>query len=301
MKDMTAQGKNVITIVGKLLDVTLNNGKLSDGRAYLRANATIRVTHTYLGREETSEIPVSFFAAKFTNKGTPNPAYATLEALQEYPTVQQVGFDHAAVVRLTGSTLRENAFVTRSGQLINGWQINGSFVGTTTQMDVATFAIDAFIMDMHEETDREGMPTGRTIIKGGVVQYGGKLDVIEFIAENPEVVNYIDRNWSVNDTVEIRGRIRVTSVEEKTSGANSSWGEDIPDTTTRHVRELIITSGSNTPKDEEYAYDPAEIKKAFNIRKANIEQMMVDAKNNGGSSNSQKTTTTSTPSKYNWE
>ena len=164
--------------------------------------------------------------------------------------------------------------------------------------DIASFILDIFIMDMHPEEDREGDPTGRLIIKGGLVQYGGVLDVLEFVVEERDSVEFIERNWNINDTVTVKGRIRITSVEEKSSGSNSSWGEDIPETTTRSVRELIITKGDDTGKDEDFAYDPVEIKKAFNVRKAKIEQMQLDAK-------SKPAATTAAPassaSKYSWE
>ena len=47
----------------------------------------------------------------------------------------------------------------------------------------------------------------------------------------------------------------------------------MPDTTTRMIRELIITKGDDEGKEEDFAYDPAEIKKGFNARKAEIEQL----------------------------
>ncbi len=296
MKEITVQAQNKVNINGKLLDVTTGSGTLSDGRAYERANLTVRVQQSYGGRDEVSEIPVSMFASQFTTRGTPNPAYKSLQDLKTFKTAQDVGFDDADTVRLTGCSLRENAFVSKSGQLINGWQINTSFINKTTMQDTATFVIDIFIMDMHDEVDRDGDSTGRLVIKGGIVQYGGKLDVVEFIVEGPEQVDYIQRNWNINDTVTAKGRVRVTSVEVKDSGKNSSWGEDIPDTTTRFIRELIIVSGDDEGKEEEFAYDPTDIKKAFNVRKANIEQLQMDAKKASSSKPAQTSS-----SKYSWE
>ncbi len=174
--------------------------------------------------------------------------------------------------------------------------MNTSFLNEGKTADIASFNMDIFIMDMHEEVDREGEPTGRLVIKGAVVQYGGKLDVIEFIVEGNDAVNYISRNWEENQTVNVGGRIRVTSQEEKRSASESSWGEELPETSTRMVRELIITRGSDEPFDEDFAYDTAEIKKAFNERKARLEQMQVDAKNN-----TKKSAPTASKSNYSWE
>ncbi len=293
-KDINTQAQNKVTVIGKLMDVAMGDGTLSDGRKYNRATLTVRVTQTFGGRTETSEIPVSMFAAQYTKTNKPNPGYDQIRSLTGFKTAQNVGIDEADVVRISGANLQENNYVTKSGQLVNNWQISTSFINQTKMSDAATFSIDVFIMDMRDELDREEEPTGRLILKGGIVQYGGRLDVIEFIVEQPETVEYIRRNWEPNTTVTVKGRFRVTSVEE-TSKSSSSWGEDIPEASTRFVRELIITKGDDEPKDEEYSYDPMEIKKAFNVRKANIEQMRMDATQKAAS------TTKSSSDKYGWE
>lgn len=299
-KDIMTQANNKINVVGKLLDAVINEGKLQDGRKYKRANLTIRVTQTYGGREETSEIPVSMFAAQYTQQNKPNPGYAQIEDLAEMKTAQVVGIDNADTVRISGANLRENNFISRnSGQLIHGWQLNTSFINAGGTSDVASFVIDVYIMDMKPETYREGEETGRLLIKGGIVQYQGKLDVVDFIVENPDTADYIERNWNIDDTVEVRGRIRVTAIEDKPKANESSWGEDVPETSTRTVRELIITKGSDEPYEEEFAYDKTDIKKAFNVRKAMIEQLQIDA-NKGSAPKAAKEPEKAAKS-YDWE
>lgn len=298
-KEITNQATNRVNIVGKLLDVVFRSGKLQDGRDYESANMTIRVTQTYGGREEVSEIPVSMFAAKYTLANKLNPGWDQLQALHSLKTAQNVGIDEADTVRINSGSIKENNFPAKSGQLINGWQLNTSFISSSSNNlpEVAAFAVDIFIMDMHPEEDRDGDSTGRLVIKGGIVQYNGNLDVIEFIVENPDSVDYIERNWNINDTVTVRGRIRMTVQEEKTSGAESSWGEDIPEMTTKKIRELIITKGDDQGKEEEFAYDPTDIKKAFNVRKAKIEQMQLDAKNHA----KKEAPAAPASSKYSWD
>ena len=300
MKDINVQAVNKLNLAGKLMDVSFGSGNLSDGRPYQRATVTIRVTQTYGGKEETSDVQVGMFATERTSTGKQNPAWKSLEDLKLMKTAQNVGVDNASHVRLTGATLQENNFISRSGQLINGWQIRGSFINEAKVSDIASFNTDIFIMSMEDEVNREGDTTGRLKIKGGIVQYGGKLDVVEFIVEAPDTVEYISRNWEVNGTVNARGRIRVLSQEEEVQA--SGWGEDVPDTTTRFVRELIITAGDDVCKEEDFAYDPVQIKKAFNERKANIEQMQINArvtspKQGAGSANAVEAST----KKYDWE
>ena len=300
-KDIMNQSTNKINVVGKLLDAVINDGVLEDGRKYKRANLTVRVTQTFGGREETSEIPVSMFAAQYTQTNKLNPGYSQIASLAEMKSAQNVGIDNADMVRISGANLRENNFISKSsGQLINGWQINTSFINTGGVTDVASFLIDIYIIDMHPEVDREGNDTGRLVIKGGIVQYRGKLDIVEFIVENPDTVDYIERNWDIDNTVQVKGRIRVTSTEDKPKANESSWGEDIPETSTRTVRELIITKGSDEPFEEEFAYDKTDIKKALNVRKALIEQLQIDAKK-GAAPKAAKEPAAKAEKKWDWE
>lgn len=297
MKTLMDQGTNKVTIVGKLLDATFNSGKTKAGAPYERANITVRVAQHFNDHDEISEIPVSMFASQFTQKGALNPAWQSIQDLRKMKTAQDHGIDGADTVRITGANIRENNFVSKSGQLINGWQINTSFINAGNTPEIASFILDIFIMDMTDELDREGDPTGRLIIKGAIVQYGGKLDVLQFIVENPDHVDFISSHWNVNDTNTVKGRIRVRAQEEKSTPSTSSWGEDIPDTTTRMVRELIITKGDDEGKEEDFAYDPVEIKKGFNARKAEIEQLQLDAKNKAAT----PAPAAATSNKYNWE
>lgn len=299
MKSIEIQATNKMNLVGKLMNVDFGEGKLSDGREYKRATVTVRVTQPVDGKEETSEIPVGFFATPYTSTGKPNPAYKSLVDLKDLKTAQNVGVDNADQVRITSATLSENNFVSRTGNLINGWQIRGSFINAAKLTDVATFITEIYIMDMHDEVDREGNPTGRLVIRGGIVQYNGKLDVLDFIVEAPDKVEFVSRNWEVNTTQLVKGRVRVTSHEVESSGESGGWGEDIPDTTTTFVRELIITGGDDTAKEEDFSYDPVEVKKAFNQRKAMIEQMQIDARSH--SKNQGASTSNSTAGKYDWE
>jgi len=297
MREITQQAQNNVKIVGKLMDVSFAEGTLKDGRAYERANMTIRVNQSWFDREETSEVTVGMFATRYTSTNKVNPVWDQMQALHGFKTYQNCG-EGADTVRISGCSLRENNFVSRSGQLINGYQLNASFVSNTTSAkDIASFEADVFILDMHEELDRNDEPTGRLVVRGGIVQYGGKLDVLEFIAEDPNIIDLINRSWNVNDTVYLGGRIRVTSVEEKAVSSGDSWGEDLGGTTTKFVRELILTSGKPA-YEEEFAYAPADIKKAFNVRKAAIEQMQVDARAAKPAASAAKPAATT---KYDWE
>ena len=299
MRDLNTQATNKFNIVGKLLDKTFREGTTRDNKPYESCNFTVRVSQMVNGVQETSEIPVSLFASKYTNSGAPHPGYKNIQDMKNWKTVQDYGEAEATMVRMTSAAVRENNYVSRSGQVINTWQLSTSFINEGGKAEIASFNIDVFIMDMHPEYDSEGEETGRLSLKGAIVQYGGKLDIVEFVVEGADKIDYISRNWEINKTVNIGGRVRYTSKEVNRAASESSWGEELPESSTQMVRELVITRGSDEPFDEEFEYDPSEIRKAFNVRKAQIEQMQVDAKNKAGKQPAAKASTG--PAKYDWE
>jgi len=302
MKTIETESYNSINIIGKVVDMTVRTGTTSTNKPYESINLVIRVNQDIEGKVAVNEIPVSFFASPYTNSGKENPMYKYIQDMKKAKTIQTHGLSEADTVRLSKANLRENYFVSRNnGQLIDGWQIRGAFFNNAKEgaKETATFSVDAFILDMRDEVNSDGDTTGRLIIKGAVVQYGGSVDVFDFIVEDSDKIDYLQRMLEPGQTFRIGGRIRYTQ-EEVQRSASSGWGETFESDSTRTVRELIVTGGGEAPYDEDFAYDPDEIKKALNARKARMEQAQIDAKNNGDSAK-KAAAATAKPGKYDWE
>lgn len=298
MKGLETQSRNEVNVVGKLLSTSFREDVIkSTGKPYESCNYIVRVTQQIEGKEETHEIPLSVFATKYTNSGKLNPAFKTVQDLRKMNTIQNDGEDKATTVRINKATLSENIFVTQSGQLIDGWQIRSSFVNEGGANEFARFTAEIFIIDMHDEINSDDESTGRLIVRGGLVQYGEKLDVIEFIVEAPDKVEYVSRNWAPNSTVVCGGYIRYTP-QEVVSATTESWGDEVMESSgSKMRRELIITGGPKEPLDEDFWYDPVEMRKGFNARKANIEQLQLNAKSGGA----QKKQAAPQKPKFEWE
>lgn len=301
---------NSVTITGKLNDVVVREGTSKvGGKPYRAGTATIRVDQTYGGKNEVSEVPVQFIAMKFKKDGTSNPAYESLGQLTtQFKSIQNYGFDQASRIRVNGRSgnISENMFVGRDAeQVVSSWRINASFfnaVGSDSMpanADCATFNMDIFIMSITREMTPEGEETGRLKIRGGVVQWGNKLDQLDFFVEDPTAVEYIERTWSMNDTVNVVGRIRYTSqTVAKSYHSENSWGEAIPETTTQVKRELIITHGSDEPFDEDLAYAPEDIQVLNADRNNRKEQLKIEARSKATQKASKPIVETSN---YGWE
>ena len=102
---------------------------------------------------------------------------------------------------------------------------------------------------------------------------------MDFFVENPGAVDYIERNFKVNDTAHFVGRLRYTSETVKYESENT-WGESIPQTTTKKKRELIITGPGvgceSGPYDEDRSYDPEDIRVLVADRNAVKEQKKME-------------------------
>lgn len=305
MKTMKDEMYNNVAVCGKLLSLSSTAGKTTDGRPWEKATAVVRVNQTFDGNTETSEIILPFMAMQYTREGKVSATYENIQRLKKMKTAQNDGIEEASVISVSKSSsgrpcgrISENFFMTKSGRFVDDWQLDCQFASLVTGKTVeqAGVEVDAFILNMTDEMNKDEELTGRLIIKAGIVGYGEKLSVINFIVEAPDKVDFIRNNWAVNDTVRITARVRSTRVETTETKPVSSWGETITNTVIRTVRELIVTGGSNAPYEEEFAYDPVEIKKGFNVRKAQIEQ-----RQNASPAPAKKATATSAPKSYDWE
>ena len=282
---MLESKENSVKIEGILSEIDLEAGSyIKDGKNVDKIGGSIkvRVTQMLNGVETELDIPVYMFANKLTNKGTPNPAYASIErVMNEYKSIAAVGMDAADRVRITGANIRMNEYYAQNGNLNSYPRINASFVTKITDLSKfapeATFAAIFAIGSMGYETDKDGIEIpNRFKIRGIMPQYGGTVDVIDFWATTPNVINGIS-GWEQGDTVTVLGKLNFTSrVEEKV--VQVDFGEPQVKRQTISVSELIITGGSATPLEGDFAFDRDELHAALEARQARLAELKEKAK-----------------------
>lgn len=323
-RSISTPAVNSVVVNGNLIGFDLREGKTGAAKGskpYRSANAVVRVNQMYNNKEEISEIPVGFFSMKFKKDGTNNPIYETLGGYAtEYKTAERHGIENASKVNVNGrrgnGILSENMFASPQNPetVISTWNIGATFLNEARGQavgnsgDCATFDVEIFIFDMNRELTAEGEETGRLKIRGGIVQYGGRVDVLDFFVENPTAIEFIDRNYSNNDTAHFVGRIRFTS-ETVVHKTENTWGETIPQSTTRKKRELIITGpgagAESGPNEEENSYNPEDIRVAMADRNALKEQKKVEARAKAASGKTASATSNATAAAgsatYDWE
>jgi hypothetical protein len=132
---------------------------------------------------------------------------------------------------------------------------------------------------MGYDTDKDGVDIeNRFKIRGILPQYGDAVDVVDFYATSPNVISAVSSYWNQGDTVKINGKLNFTStVEEKM--VEVDFGEPRMERRTVSVSELIITGGSQTPLEGDFAYDADEIKSALADRQARLAKAKEESKN----------------------
>lgn len=283
---MLESKENSVKIEGILSEIDLETGTYTkDGRTIEKIGGSIkvRVTQTLNGKETELDIPVYMFANKLTNKGTPNPAYASIErVMNEYASIAAVGLEKADRVRITGAQIRMNEYYGQTGNLNSYPRINASFVTKVTDLTKyapeATFSAIFAIGSMGYDADKDGVEIpDRYKIRGIMPQYGGSVDVIDFWATTPNVIDAVSSYWEQGDTVKINGKLNFTSkVEEKL--VEVDFGEPRIEKKTISVSELIITGGSQTPLEGDFAFDMDEIQAALEARQARLAELKAKAK-----------------------
>lgn len=265
---------NQIDITGIVSEINIRDIDKGD-KKYVAGEVVVRVEE----KGEVSEIPVGFISADKKKDGTANQNYARLQQLKDFNSIASAGIEEATRVQIRGAKFTENLFMPQNGQeVLSSTKINSNFftkINATNYRPEAKFRIIGKIIQMSEEqknVDGELEDTGRLIVRAAIVAYGDKVEVMKFIVENPDSINYIKINWKEGDTVQMGGRIRYTqeTVEQE---EDVGFGEADVRTYTRRTREFLIERGSAEALDEENSYSDADIKAGLAKRKALMEEV----------------------------
>lgn len=271
---MNYKDNNKVNIVGLLSENNVEQRE-KDGRNYVTGNFKIQIT-------PENVIPINVFAFENTKTGTKNPAYTQIMSVCDKGiSLAACGGDVTKATKVRANTCRfeENMFASRfNNNIISGTRVTGSFFTLGANEDPkAIFSCGIYIKAIKDEVNNEGEETGRLLIEGALEQYN-RWDIITFIAESQQAVDYIKANWEKGDTVSISGKIvGKTIIQTVTSGNEGGFGEPEEETRTYHRIEYIITSGGE-PKEDEFAYDKAKVKEGLADRERRKAELVEGSK-----------------------
>lgn len=273
------QAENKVFIEGILseIDIVERTYTSKDGaqKNALAGQIKVRVEQKINGIDKILEIPVHVFVNEMTKKGTKNPAYESIDTVRrEFISIASgAGVDGADRIRISGASIQMNEYWADENRLSSYPRINASFVQRVKRDEFtpkAQFSTELVVSKMINEVDKDGVETGRLKIEGILPQYGERVDVVPFIAENPNVIDAISQYWQPKDTVKVSGKLNFSSTVEIYT-EEQGFGEPIEKKRTINVSELVITGGSQTPLEGDFAFNEEEIKNALAERKARLE------------------------------
>lgn len=265
---------NQVDITGIVSEINIRDIDKGD-KKYIAGDVIVRVEE----KGEVSDIPVSFISADTKKDGTPNKLYQNLQQLKTFNSIASAGVEGATRVQIRGAKINENLFMPQNGtDVVSTARISSNFftkVNATNFKPESRFRVTMKVIRISDEEkmkDGEPVETGRLIIQGALVGYGDKVDVVKFVVENEQAINFIKVNYKEGDTVQVGGRLRYTE-EEYTQTTEVGFGEADTRTFTRRTREFLIERGSAEPLDEENAYSDDDIKAALAERKQRMEKV----------------------------
>lgn len=285
----TIKDGNVVRIEGILSEIDLEYKEFTKNGSPAKAIGgviKIRVNTAINGAETELEIPVHMFAAQLTNSGAPNPAYESIARIkEEYISIAASDIEHADRVRITKGAISMNEYYGQDGRLISFPRVTASFVSKIKREECkpkAEFTVTFMVGKAGYELDKDGVETDKYKVTGMIPQYGGKVDVVPFFAYNQGTIDAISNYWQEGDTVKAIGKLNFTS-QTKEVEVKVDFGEPTIETRTYSISELVITGGSSTPLDGEFAINYEDVKVALEQRKERLAESKEKSANRGTS------------------
>lgn len=235
------------------------------------------------------------FVAPTTKAGGKNPSYNNLKSIIDNgKTIQNDGIDNAWKVKLTPSIALNEFYAQGSDELTSITRNEGGFVTIISDLGPESIDRNKFTADVlinkviHIDADPEkNIKEDYTIVKAGVFNFRNDLLPVDFIARQPEAMQYFE-GLEIPTYTKIWGKI-VNRSEQTEVHTESAFGGDAVDIVQKKVREYVITGAAATPYEfgAEGVLTSEEVKEALANREVRLaeekkrEEEYRASKNNG--------------------
>lgn len=233
---MAKISENKVILSGTIASIESRTGIDKNGNTYLAGKLTVEAGPDNL-------IPVDFYSKEKKNDGNDNGIYKSLQTVvNDYKTIEEHGRDEADGIEVNLAEISENFFYSGE-RFIRDFKIKAPFYNRKAAPEnKAEFTIEAEIMQVVDEVVND-VPTGAVIIRGLVVTYGDRANVLDFKLEDEKGVAYAKASFVPGQQVKLHGEIIVREeiIEKETSVA---FGDPIVEEKRRTERVLLVTSAS---------------------------------------------------------
>lgn len=281
------QAANRVKIEGILAETDLKYGSFQkNGETVESIGGSIKVlVHQEINGVATAlEVPVYMFSSKYTKTGKINPSYESIEkVMKEFVSIAAAGGESQADrVRITNADIRMNEFAGQNGQIVSQPRIHASFVSRAIGdfKPEATFSLEFMVSSIAHAVDKEGVELDPAKLNVEVIvpQYTApgatapNVDLVPLVAVNPNVINAVESYWEAGSCYKASGRLNFSSRTEEVV-EQVDFGEATTKVRTINVSEFIITGGSQSPLEGDFAFDMDEIKAGMAARKTRLDDV----------------------------
>lgn len=281
------QAENIVKIEGILAETDLKYGsfmKNGEPVEYIGGSIKVLVEQEINGQASSLEIPVYMFSSKYTKAGKVNPSYESIEkVMKEYVSIAAAGSANLAdKIRITSGNIRMNEFAGQGGKIVSTPRVHASFVSRVVGefAPQATFSLEFMVSSISRATDTDGVEIDPTQLNIQVIvpQYTSpnatamNVDLVPLKAYSAGVVNAIETYWEAGRCYRANGRLNFTSRTEEVV-EEVDFGEAQKRSRTTSVSEFIVTGGSQSPIDEDFAWDLSDIKAGMAARNERLEEI----------------------------
>ena len=281
------QAANRVKIEGILAETDLKYGSFQkNGETVESIGGSIKVlVHQEINGVATAlEVPVYMFSSKYTKTGKINPSYESIEkVMKEFVSIAAAGGEaQADRVRITNADIRMNEFAGQNGQIVSQPRIHASFVSRAIGdfKPEATFSLEFMVSSIARAVDKEGVELDPAKLNVEVIvpQYTApgatapNVDLVPLVAVNPNVINAVESYWEAGSCYKASGRLNFSSRTEEVV-EQVDFGEATTKVRTINISEFIITGGSQSPLEGDFAFDMDEIKAGMAARKTRLDDV----------------------------
>jgi len=243
---MSKEMNNYVIVEGIISEIGLEKA-IWNNSDVIRGDIIVKVVAPVVknGPEVESYVACRFFHKKLTNAGNENPAYTSLaKVLESGKSIAAVGEADADCISIRGARLQMNEYYTPDGRFVSFPVINGSFANIISRANMVPQAkadVTVVVDKMIHETDKDGVETGKLILTGVTLGYGGWADVLPFVTENPQYIAALEATYKHGDPINISAKLNfssTTTVEYE----EVEIGDPIERVRTKRVSEIVISA-----------------------------------------------------------
>lgn len=286
-ENILKEAESKFEVVGIISEMNLKMDTDTEGKEFISGTVKIKT-------DETNTVIVDVRANKLTKDGKESQLYTGwVTRMEEYKSIADVGVEEATIVHIKKGQLRPSKYINKeTGREVVNVRFSANFMNKldrklneTGELDIdfkAEFHVTGYIQSIVDEFEKEE-ETGRLILNLQIPTYNSIEPLKVVVPAN--IADTVKNLWEMGATVDVDGKIiNRAIITEKV--IKRAIGDDIHETSTEYVNELLMTSGSQ-PYEEAFAYKEEAIRKAMADKqialdetKAKVEEAKKKGKNN---------------------